>query len=86
MARHYYLNRTLCDVLEEMRKCVQTLNFGPLPGLIEEAQSMGNRMEAALGDDKDLQAMHDEWHRLKKELGELRKEHKALGGEDKDDY
>lgn len=49
------LNRTLCDVLEEMRKCYETRNFGYLPGLIEEAQSMGNRMEAKLGDLESLE-------------------------------
>ena len=34
-------NRTLCSVLEEMRKCYETRNFAVLPGLIEEAQTYG---------------------------------------------
>ena len=38
----------MCDVLREMRKCLKTNNFSYLGGLIEEAQSMGNRMEAGL--------------------------------------
>ena len=41
-------NRYLCDVLNEMRKCVKTLNFSYLLGLIEEAQTLGSRMEAKL--------------------------------------
>lgn len=48
------VNRTLCGVLEEMRKAYETRNFSYLPGLIEEAQRMGNRMEAALSDKHDL--------------------------------
>ena len=32
-------SRTLCSVLEEMRKCFETRNFSPLHGLIEEAQT-----------------------------------------------
>ena len=48
-----YLNRTLCDVLEEMRKCDKTRNYAPMSALIEEVQIMGNRMEAKLADRKD---------------------------------
>ena len=40
--------RTLCDVLDEMRSTYKTRNFASLLGLIEEAQMMGNRMEAKL--------------------------------------
>lgn len=47
-------NRTICNVLEEMRQCHETRNFSYLLGLIEEAQSMANRMEAALYDQSDL--------------------------------
>jgi predicted RNase H-like nuclease (RuvC/YqgF family) len=77
----YYINRTLCDALNEMRACYETRNFASLLGLIEEAQSMGNRMEAALGDQKDLREMNEEWHRLKKEIKELRKERATLDDE-----
>ena len=38
-------NRYLCTVLDEMRECVKTLNFSYLLGLIEEVQTLGNRME-----------------------------------------
>ena len=56
-------NRYLCDVLDEMRTCYKTRNFSYLMGLIEEAQTMGERMEATLGDKKD----YNHWHKKKKE-------------------
>jgi hypothetical protein len=77
----YFVNRTLCEVLEEMRKCFETRNFAPLLGLIEEAQSMGNRMEAAISDKKDIAKMQVEWHELRDKLKELRAEAKELGYE-----
>lgn len=49
-------NRTICDVLEELRQCYKTRNFSYMPGLVEEAQSMANRMEAALWDQSDLKS------------------------------
>ena len=51
-------NRLLCTVLDEMRECVKTLNFSYLSSLIEEAQSLGNRMEAHLYDIKDFDRLH----------------------------
>lgn len=70
-------NRYLCDVLEEMRKAHETTNFSYLPGLIEEAQHMGNRMEAALEDKDDLK-------RYERKVSELKKEKKKLKAEVKD--
>ena len=49
--------RTLCAVLDEMREAVKTLNFAYISGLIEEAQSLGNRMEASL-------EANDDWNRV----------------------
>ena len=46
----YGLNRYVCDVLAEMRTCMETRNFAILPSLIEETQTMANRMEMALAD------------------------------------
>ena len=67
-------NRYLCDVLDEMRTCFKTRNFSFLLGLIEEAQTLGERMEAALGDKKD----YNHWYKKKKEeqveFNKLRKE------------
>ena len=67
------LNRYICDVLEEMRTSVKTLNFAMIPSLIEEVQTMANRMEMALEDMKDLKSMKDEIHEKKEELKILKK-------------
>ena len=65
------INRMLCDVLEEMRGCTKTMNFSYLLGLIEEVQTLGNRMEAKLYDIKD-------YDRLYKDIKELKKKKKEL--------
>jgi len=65
------LNRTICDVLQEMRKCSETRNYSYLEALIEEAQSMGNRMEAALSDVKDVKSLREEKKDLKRKLSAL---------------
>ena len=64
-------NRYLCDVLNEMRKCVKTLNFSYLLGLIEEAQTLGSRMEAKLYDIKDFERLHEEIKVLQKKKKKL---------------
>ena len=68
----YGLNRYVCDVLEEMRTSVKTLNFAMIPSLIEEVQTMVNRMEMALEDMKDLKGLKDEIHDKKKEYEALK--------------
>ena len=67
-------NRTLCDVLRDMRNCVKVLNFSMIPGLIEEAQVMGNKMEAALQDNKDIKDIRDQIKKGKQELKQLKNE------------
>jgi len=74
-----YPNRTLCDVLEEMRKCCQMLNFSYLPSLIEEAQHMGNRMEAALVDKKDIKTLVEKREALRDQVKNLREKIKEAG-------
>ena len=71
MAFYSYPNRSICDVLSEMRKCYETHNFAPLLALIEEVQSMANRMEAALADKKDVKEWTVERDKLKDELEKL---------------
>jgi len=61
-----------------MREAVKTMNFSYLPGLIEEAQSMGNRMEAALGDARDIRQMNEQRAELKAEIRKLVEEAKSL--------
>ena len=67
----YGLNRYVCDVLEEMRTSVKTLNFAMIPSLIEEVQTMVNRMEMALEDMKDLKGLKEEIHNKKEVLKAL---------------
>ena len=64
-------NRLLCAVLDEMRDCVKTSNFSYLPGLIEEAQSLANRMESNLYDIKDFNRLHKDIKVLKKKKKKL---------------
>jgi len=75
------INRTLCDVLEEMRNSVKTLNFGYMSGLIEEAQSMANRMEAKLMTIRDWDSYNTEVKQLKKEVKELERRKDLLEDE-----
>ena len=70
----YGLNRYMCEVLDEMRTCQKTLNFAVIPSLIEEVQTMANRMEMALSDMKDLETLKDDIHEKKEELKVLQKE------------
>ena len=69
----YGLNRFLCDVFDEMRKTTDTLNFAILLSLIEEAQTMANRMEMALADMKDLKSLKKSIREKKDELKKLEK-------------
>ncbi|MEC7862730.1 MAG: hypothetical protein VYC70_08890 [Verrucomicrobiota bacterium] len=54
-----------------MRKTTETLNFAMLLSLIEEAQTMANRMEGALGDQKDFEALKKRIREKKDELKKL---------------
>ena len=70
--------RYVCEVLEEIRNCYKTYNFSPVLGLVEEVQSMVNRMEGALGEKKDYFYWKDE-HTVAKQRGEkLRKKIKKI--------
>ena len=71
-------NRYLCSILDEMRTTIKTLNFGMLLGLIEEVQTAGNRMEAALEDKRDAGFLRDEIHNLKRERTKLKREIEKL--------
>ena len=73
-----YPNRTLCEVLEEMRGCYRSRNFASLLGLVEEAQSMGNRMEASLSDMDDIESWTEQRGKLHKEIKKLRAKKRKL--------
>jgi len=64
-------NRYICDVLKEMRKCNETRNYSYLLGLIEEAQTMANRMEARLEDYSDMYGSWNDIHKAKRELRKI---------------
>lgn len=65
-------NRYICTVLDEMRDCVKTSNFSYLSGLIEEAQSLANRMESRLYEIKDFEKLHEDIRKLKAEKKKLK--------------
>lgn len=76
--RYFGINRYLCSVLDDMRKCCETLNFSPMKGLVEEAQILGNRMESGLSDKKNLMEVNEEYRKARKKYKTLQKEIKAL--------
>jgi DNA repair ATPase RecN len=85
--------RTLCSVLEEMRKAYKTYNFSYLPGLIEEAQHLGNRMEAALEEGHQVEYYHEkakeaeeEYKKVAQRLKELQKQLPKDEQPEKKDY
>lgn len=80
-----YLHRYLCDVLGEMRTATETLNFSYLKGLIEEAQTMGNKMEASISNIHDVDDLLERRKRLDKEVKKLRAERDELKGVEEDD-
>ncbi len=67
-------NRLLCAVLDEMRECVKTSNFSYLSGLIEETQTLANRMESRLYDMKDHDRLLDDIRDLKTKKNKLKEE------------
>lgn len=75
---HDYPNRSLCSVLEAMRDCHKTRNFSYLLGLIEEAQYLASRMEAGLGDKRDVKYWADRKIEMKKEIRELEAKIKGI--------
>ena len=74
------VNRYLCSVLDEMRECTKTLNFSYLLGLIEEAQSMANKMESKIDLIKDFELLHEEIKVLRKKKKKLEDKVEKLEG------
>lgn len=66
-----YTNRTLCEILNDMRSCYQTYQFGTIAGLIEELQVKANRMEAALGDTQSYEEIQEKRAEAKDYLRKL---------------
>ena len=89
----YGPNRYVCSVLDEMRKSLKSIDprhvdehiFSKLVSLqgllIEEAQTMVNRMEAALDDNKCIREMEETMRELKTDIKKLRAKKKELKDE-----
>ena len=75
-----YLNRTICGVFEEMRSCNETKNYSYLLGLVEEAQSMANKMESKIDLIKDFEELKEQCKNLTERKNDLKKDIKKSGG------
>ena len=72
-------NRVMCSVLEEQRAIIKNLAklYPDQPALItlminvEEIQSMGNRMEAALADQKEVRQLRETLSKMKRKARRL---------------
>ena len=83
-------NRYVCTVLEEVRASLGRLNWFTLPvvkrhlqALVEEIQTMVNRMEAALYDKMDYEKVRELCKKTEVKLEELTEEKKKLAKEKK---
>lgn len=76
--QHFYRERYLCTVLDDMRTCDKTKNYGALAGLIEEAQMMGNDMESAISMQKSIPKLRREYDKVRKAYKKLVKEYETL--------
>jgi hypothetical protein len=82
-------DRYICDILQEMRTCHENRNYSYLPGLIEEAQCLANRMEQAIetydevGSEwilKRIENLKEKKRQLKKDIIKLTKKKEELNG------
>ena len=62
------VNRYVCEVLKEMRTAHRLYKLDMIPGLIEEVQTLVNRMEAKLADYKDMGYELEEHRKNKKRI------------------
>ena len=76
-------NRLVCNVLEEMSKCSSTNNYSYLDGLIEEIQTLVNRMEAKLFDMRDIKCLNDEIQKKREEVNRLEQKVELLEEKEK---
>ena len=67
----YWFERSICDALDEMRRMDKVRNYASMAGLIEEVQSMANRMEAHLEGQKHYTELCTEIKKLEKKKKEL---------------
>jgi len=79
----HYPDRYVCSVIDEMRKCHETRNYAILPSLIEEMQTMVNRMEAGLSEQKSMNKLSEDFKKLRVEYNELVTEYNDLNDKGK---
>lgn len=71
-------NRYVCDVLEEIRTAVKVGRIDMIPGLVEEIQTMANRMEAKLSDYSNMGFELHRGQEFLKEVKNLRRQAEDL--------
>lgn len=74
-------SRYVCDVLSEMREMVKDMRFDRASGLINEAQTMVNKMESALEDYSSLGWSEEKHSKVRKELRIMKLKRKVLSDE-----
>ena len=65
-------NRLVCNAIEEMRVCSKTRNYSYMDGLTEEVQTLVNRMEGKLFDNKELGELDERIREAKADLKRLK--------------
>jgi hypothetical protein len=70
----YVDRKYICDVLEEMRKCDNSKNYGPIKSLIEQAQIMAQAMEDALTLQKSIESIVETQKHARKLIKKYNKE------------
>lgn len=85
-------NRYMCSALDEMREQLKTLSLFNIKRykaitalMIEEIQTLGNRMEAALRDVGELERLHKKMRNLKKKIKALERKEEELSEKPADD-
>ena len=71
------VNRTICSVIDAIRKCHETHNYSMLMALVEEIQILAEAMEAHLWDQNSIKEYKEVIKKLKEELTALDAEIKA---------
>ena len=66
--------RTICAVLDDMRNCYKSYNFGAILSLIEECQMLANRMEASLETEHTYEQRREKLRKVEQKLKKLKKE------------
>ena len=77
--KRFNRERWACDVLEEMRTMMKSMNFSGLSASIEELQIMVNRMEEALRYKTNVAEWEEEAREIAAKVDRMHKEAYELG-------